>query len=311
MNEQPRLNLIRLNAFVRFERTGSVTNFWGNTLRGAFGMTLRKLSCTIANANCHDCMLNSTCAYGYLFETPVPAGSDVMRKYPSAPHPFVLEPPSNSARVRAGDELSISFVVIGKGLRYLPYFYVSLRELGKIGIGAERVPFSLLRIETEDGQTVLQGSDSLKLSEPYPITFDLQAGESRQSRFTIHLETPARIMVESRICENPTPKDIVTQLVRRLFLLGYFHDGWAATPFGGHFIDVAEQCKVVSADYTKTSSVRQSGRNNATMSFDGVIGSALCEGDLGYLMPVFRVGEYIHVGKSAGFGMGKMRVEEK
>jgi hypothetical protein len=65
----------------------------GSTLRGGFGAAFRRIVCVIRDKECADCLLKGTCVYSYIFETPPPADTAVMRKYQAAPHPFVIEPP--------------------------------------------------------------------------------------------------------------------------------------------------------------------------------------------------------------------------
>lgn len=58
-----------------------------------------------------------------------------MRKYKSAPHPFVIEPPPEKRRgYKPGDEIQFGLTLIGRAIDYLPYFIYTFDELGKIGI---------------------------------------------------------------------------------------------------------------------------------------------------------------------------------
>lgn len=51
----------------------------GSAWRGAFGHALKKTVCIVRNTPCGDCLLKSSCAYSYLFETPPPANTEKMR----------------------------------------------------------------------------------------------------------------------------------------------------------------------------------------------------------------------------------------
>lgn len=95
----------------------------GATLRGGFGVAFKDAVCTVEHRTCERCLLRSQCAYPYVFETPVPEGMTRMRKYPSAPHPFVFLPPlEEKTRYRPGETLTFDMTLIGKGAAYLPYF---------------------------------------------------------------------------------------------------------------------------------------------------------------------------------------------
>ncbi|MBM4331898.1 MAG: hypothetical protein FJ117_11890 [Deltaproteobacteria bacterium] len=65
----------------------------GSALRGGFGYAFKKVVCALRTKECPECLLSEKCIYSYVFETPPPADTRMMRKYPSAPHPFVLLPP--------------------------------------------------------------------------------------------------------------------------------------------------------------------------------------------------------------------------
>jgi hypothetical protein len=65
----------------------------GSTLRGGFGNAFKKVVCALKEKDCPDCILKERCVYSYVFETPPPTDTKVMRKYLSVPHPFIIEPP--------------------------------------------------------------------------------------------------------------------------------------------------------------------------------------------------------------------------
>ena len=70
----------------------SLPEHTGSTFRGGLGTALKQVACRQASL-CGRCVEPETCAYGYVFETPVPADSEVLRNLRDVPRPFVLEPP--------------------------------------------------------------------------------------------------------------------------------------------------------------------------------------------------------------------------
>ncbi len=168
----------------------------GNTLRGAFGSTFKKLVCPTPH-ECRDtCRLKATCPYGQIFEPTPPPGSDRLSLNQDIPRPFVLRPPNGiETMARPGEALFFDLILIGKALDYFSYFLVTFRELGDQGIGlgrgrytikqvlqlnplsAARTPHSAL---TDNGPPaadsatveVYSGSDSLVRPSPSRLTFD-------------------------------------------------------------------------------------------------------------------------------------------
>ncbi|HEX8949253.1 MAG TPA: CRISPR-associated protein Cas6, partial [Dissulfurispiraceae bacterium] len=59
-----------------------------------------------------------------------------MRKYKTAPHPFIIEPPSETKKIyKPGDEVVFGLTLVGRAIDYIPYFIYTFDELGRIGIG--------------------------------------------------------------------------------------------------------------------------------------------------------------------------------
>lgn len=108
----------------------------GSTLRGAFGHAFKKVVCIKRERICETCMLKGKCVYSYVFETPPPPDTLKMKKYPFAPHPFVITPPLEKNRTyRENETLCFELTLIGKSIDFLPYFIYTFDELGKMGIG--------------------------------------------------------------------------------------------------------------------------------------------------------------------------------
>src|SRR5437868_986950 len=91
-------NLPRLSVFpltIHCETTGAVKlpEYAGGVFRSGFGYFFRNLVCTTAQPTCTGCPVLADCPYSAVFETPVLADRfPILRKYPNAPHPFVLAP---------------------------------------------------------------------------------------------------------------------------------------------------------------------------------------------------------------------------
>jgi len=89
------LRYVELNLRLLAEAPFIPSRFFGNTLRGAFGLALRHLLCTTKLSRCTDCPLIGLCIYQILFESRLEAERDPSKpSFPivpsEAPHRFIL-----------------------------------------------------------------------------------------------------------------------------------------------------------------------------------------------------------------------------
>jgi len=147
-------------------------SYKGSTLRGGFGYAFKRVVCAIRNKECPDCILKERCVYSYVFETPPPSDTKIMRKYKTVPHPFVIEPPSEKKRgYKPGDEINFGLILIGKAIDCLPYFIYTFDELGKIGIGKGKSKYELKSVSC-DGKTIYDsGTKPSRHSAPHRYLF--------------------------------------------------------------------------------------------------------------------------------------------
>lgn len=54
---------------------------------------------------------------------------------------------------------------------------------------------------------------------------------------------------------------------------------------------------------------RYSNRQDTKMNMGGVMGEVVYEGDFESFWPYVKLGEYVHVGKGSGFGLGKYTIK--
>jgi hypothetical protein len=115
-----------------------------------------------------------------------------MRKYPRAPHPFVIEPPDDTKQVyEPGEFLQFDLVLIGRGRDYFPYFVYTFEELGSMGIGKGRGKYLLLEIRS-DGR-VIYSADTKSL-KPIGTLTNPALPDKQINSLTLHFLTPTRII---------------------------------------------------------------------------------------------------------------------
>ncbi|MBF8275456.1 MAG: hypothetical protein HW390_529 [Candidatus Brocadiaceae bacterium] len=167
-------------------------DYKGAVFRGGFGYAFKKVVCVVKGKPCDACLLKQKCIYSYIFETPPPDDTEILRLYPKVPHPFVIEPPVTEKQVFApGEPFSFHLILIGNAIDYLPYFIYTFTELGKQGIGSHRGKYSLEQVEGVglDGKSVeIYTHKTQTLANRYPIIQAHQLDHQRLAPAASHAE---------------------------------------------------------------------------------------------------------------------------
>jgi len=290
----------------------------GSTLRGAFGHAFKKVVCTLRNRNCQDCILKERCVYSYVFETPTPANSSIMKKYPAVPHPFVILPPKEEKRLYTKDEtFTFSLTLIGKAKEYLPYFIYTFDELGKMGIGKGRGRYKLKKVSTTSNngrskqKEIYQGESKVLKGDFNPITWrDAVQDKSllNKNELRLFFRTPTRIKYHEDLVLDLEFHILIRSLLRRISTLSYFHCGSELDIDFKGLITKAEEIKTEGRYLSWQDWERYSNRQETRMKMGGFVGEIGFKGELEEFLPFIILGEYIHLGKGTSFGLGKYEI---
>lgn len=177
----PNIRAIRLRIHTRWSRPTSIPGpVLGNILRGAVGLTLRKLVCPEEwlGHDCPPCSLYQQCAYGQVFAPTPPADAQQLRLQQDLPRPFVIEPPGLAPEDRVTpDGLTFRLMLFGSAIERLPYLISTLDRLGADGMGRDRTPFSIETISTchptESEMLYGSGGTAVLLPKRFITTEDL------------------------------------------------------------------------------------------------------------------------------------------
>jgi len=277
----------------------------GSTIRGAFGSAFRRISCPFQKRDCKKCLLKNKCVYSYVFETPRPEDSKIMRKYENVPHPFIIEPPFDTkTEYEPNDSLSFRLTLFGKGIDFLPYFIYSFEEMSNYGLGKGRG--KLVVQSVNQGRNIIYDGTSKTLKSGVQVK-ELKIQKSRKTASLIRLKflTPLRIVYRGRIAQSLDFHILIRSLLRRIGLLSYFHSD---KPFEIDFqslINKAMKIKTRRANFERLDWTRYSFRQDQVIRMDGLLGEATYEGNLTEFIPYLKIGEKVHLGKGTAFGLGK------
>lgn len=298
----------------------SLPAYKGSTLRGGFGNAFKRISCSLRDTECRSCLLRSNCPYAYIFETAPPPGSEALRNYENVPRPFILEPPLESrTHYGTGEKLRFNLILIGRAISYLPYFIVAFREMGEMGIGRMRKKYRLADIWAvnpinNESEIVYHAGDQLVRNVNLAVHSDIGNIPDVSNdiptirQVNLEFQTMTRIKFEEKFVQQVEFHMLIRNLLRRLSSLTYFHHGWELELDFTGLIERAAKVRLVKDDTRWVDWERYSSRQENKMNLGGVVGRVEYEGDLGEFMPLLRLGELVHVGKGAVFGMGRYRI---
>jgi|Deesub1362A_J573_1020465.scaffolds.fasta_scaffold01573_9 CRISPR-associated endoribonuclease Cas6 len=295
-------------------------SYKGVTLRGAFGKSLKRLFCVEKKSkkSCSECLLNQSCSYSYIFESPnIKKEPYFLSPNSSVPHPFVLEPPLDAKRhYQPGETFSFGLILVGKALRYLPSIVYSFVEIGKKGLGVERGKFSLVNVYSVQKEKKVVIFDSRKecfLNVSFTSKRDFPYGEEMKKTDTLKLEflTPVRIVKEGKPLKNLEFWNIINALLIRLAQLMYFHCGEKPEIDIQKLVDESRGVKVVESQLYWSEFAHFSPRIRERIKLGGLLGDITFKGKLDKWYPILKLGEILHLGKATSFGFGKYTVGGK
>lgn len=318
MFEQIRLAKYQID-IIAGERGLILPPYKGATLRGSFGQVFRRMTCSVIKGICKDCILKNHCVYSYIFETAPPPESQALRNYENIPRPFLFEPPLDAKReYKPGEKLSFDLLLIGKAIQHLPFFIVTFKEMGAVGLGYGRRPFILEKIISKsinEQEKVVYFGDSNTVNN---VDFSYSGNDiikrasyrtdSTISKVKIDFFTPIRLKDKGELVRKPVFHTLFRQAMRRISSLSYFHNGeFLEADYAGLTKKSKNVCLI--EDYTYWQEwERYSRRQRKRMSMGGLLGSVVYEGNLTEFLPWLFIGEEVHVGKNSVFGLGKYRI---
>ena len=286
----------------------------GSTLRGGFGRAFRRIGCAASALGADQCSLGDRCPYHYIFETPVPAGSPILARVGTAPRPFVIEPPLNPrAAYEPGDPIGVGLVLIGRAIDYLPYFIYAFEQLGASGLGPGRGKFRVGTVTSAPlagpATSIYDGSRQLLATRVASFGLDgmSPAPDGDATSVTLRFLTPTRLVHNA---QGATPAEfhvLCRNVLRRVNFLNHFHCGGELCDDAGELVVEAQTVRTVDSRLQWREWERYSARQDQRVPMGGFVGHEYA-GRLAPFWPWLRLGEWVHVGKGATFGLGHYRL---
>jgi hypothetical protein len=221
-------------------------------------------------------------------------------------------------RLAAGDELRFALTLIGPAIEELPYIIYAVSLMAQHGFGAQRTPFALLEVSAVDRTPARRKIYTPEMASIMPhdvrrnlseLVKDRLAQLEMKDTLRLLFLTPTRIRVQRGVQERLPFEQLVKSLSLRLTML--------AQAYGANSLDYDYQALLTHARTatTRTENLwqqelkRYSNRQEKKIEQDGFMGEAVFTGTaISELLPLLAAGEFLHVGSSTAFGLGRYHI---
>jgi hypothetical protein len=300
---------------VRFLEKAIVPPYEGSMIRGAFGRAFKESCCPFPH-NGTGCPLGDNCPYAYVFETSPPEEARDFARNKEVPRPYVFEPPEETRmEYEPGERMRFGFTVIGRAAEYMPYFVYAFSKMGDEGVGRRKARYELENIVasnplTGSDEEVFDGETVKNRRLPTSWEDAVQAARRLEGeRLQVEFLTPAFVKFRGEVSpEAPPFAALVQSLLIRLPMLSAVHCGEIWREDFRALVGRAGEVETVRDETTWASFRRHSSFKDRVETLEGVVGRAEYAGPLQEFLPLLCMGQIVHVGKRAVFGLGRYRL---
>ncbi len=281
----------------------TLPEYAGSALRGVFGRALRKIACMTKQADCKGCPLYQTCPYTNIFETPAPK-QHIVQKFSQVPNGYMIEPLDWGEKVyKKGDIFAFNFVLFGKLINQLPLIAFAFKRALEWNIAkgsAELV--DILHLQAEQAASIFQNGNIIEHQTNIVIP------ENLPSEMALNLITPLRIQENGKPLREKeiSLKRFLITLAKRISLLSEFHYQVIDLDFEQLIVQIKqieENKQLHWQDWT-----RYSTRQQQKMKLGGLIGQWQLKNLPQDWAKLLYIGQWLHCGKNATFGLGQYQI---
>ncbi|MBI4616742.1 MAG: CRISPR system precrRNA processing endoribonuclease RAMP protein Cas6 [Planctomycetes bacterium] len=298
--------------------------FPGSSIRGAFGQALRELFCLGECPWRGECRRPDSCAFGRIFESRRPEAAAVLSRVSHVTAAFALRAPPSGGRFEPGARIAFGVAFVGRAADFHPHAVEAVRRLEERGLGRSaharprtrtRGRVVLATVESREPEGVARtiyrrgAPGGLFAAAPSPAG-RWTSGAARWAGRPLCIEflTPTLLVAGGAPVRTPDFRALATALVRRSTSLSHFHCGGPGRLDVLPLLAAADGVEILSSELHWSSWTRWSGRQRRAVPMEGFVGKVTYGLVPGALLPFLAVGEELHVGKGATFGMGAYRV---
>jgi hypothetical protein len=274
-----------------------------------FAEAFRRLVCRRAALECSSGPGCTDCPYRVLFSQQLGADPSAVRCHQKPPLPFIFSFPARGDASKKADGFTCTLVLVGKALNHTTVFISAFHSLlakgHKAGQFAEAA-VSLVESLDFHGNPATIASGKVAPDMGSLVTLDAQGVVDSRCRpadaVGVAFITPLKLAKTGRIMCSFDAGQFVRSLMRRVSALAYYYCGYEMRDNFREYAHAANRIELLEDNFFYA----DAGLRSAALS--GVMGDGVLNGDFNDLMPFLALGEYLHLGKGASYGMGQYRL---
>lgn len=304
---------IELDFLIEFETPAYFDVYPSFALRSVLGKWLREMHCVCKGERCSDCPFLKTCAFAFVFETPIDKESESLKGRDRAGHPFRIisagQPGQRSTNLRFRIQL------LGKGTEYIPHVAFAFREAGKAGLFRQRVRYSIKELRCQ-GRNILDGNRIKSADLPDQTVSIEESPESlEEGSFEVICNTPLRFKTRGNYNSDFQAGDFLEACSRRVRMLAEFFGEPAG--FGIGYAPKSDPVPSIDAILSDrrlrwAEYVHWSARQKTTMKLGGHVGRFCIQGTAhSFHWNALRICGLLGAGKSTSFGFGDITIHDR
>jgi len=254
--------------------------FIGSTLRGAFGVSLKKVVCINPSYTCEGCFAKENCLYYDFYEA--------KNKAHQYRFDFKLNPKN----------YDFSLYLFEKASDKLPYVVSAIHKmLTEQGLGVKRDKYTIQNIACNGTTIYKEGAFDLSNTTPQRFT-----PKEIGTKIALHYITPLRTKYKGKLLSSTPPLEtLIYSIHNRLCEL---------TNMPKTRLTFTPSYKELQTSVRFTDQTRRSNRQKTKLQIGGITGDTVYDNIDEKSLIYLQLGELIGVGKQTVFGMGKIFIED-
>ena len=160
VDNSPRFHFSKLTFVIVFNKSGNVPEFKSSAFRGGIGQMLLRIFCVCPEkqeSECEKCMCRGRCIVQNIMYAPFRIKPVYVTEKESAG--FTLYCGDARPSVKKCDRIALEMVLFGDMISFFYPILQAIHMLGMEGLGHDRIPFSVERVENRHGDAIVDGMD--------------------------------------------------------------------------------------------------------------------------------------------------------